>query len=154
MPPNRATKQVQVYRFITRGTYEQQMFARANEKLALDEAIMHSMRDKGQKKFRAEREELHKMLQLGAKYFLDDEDDEKAKKFCEDEIDDILKCAKTVEVESGTSVLTNSALSKAVFVSKDSDEKVSLEDPEFWKKMGFEHKKEEKKILGKRKTEE
>jgi len=144
------TKQVQVYRFITRGTYEEQMFARASEKLALDEAILHSMREKGVKHNRAEREELHKMLKLGAKYFLD-EDDTKAEKFCEDDIDDILKCAKTVEIESGSSVLTNSSLSKAVFVSKESDEKVQLNDPDFWKKMGFEHKKEEKKILGKRK---
>ena len=37
------------------------------------------------------------MLQLGAKYFLD-EDDKKAEGVFEDDVDDILKCAETVGV--------------------------------------------------------
>lgn len=37
------TKDVKVYRLITRGTYELEMFERASLKLGLDQAVLHKM---------------------------------------------------------------------------------------------------------------
>ncbi len=40
------TRNVKVYRLVTRGTYEMEMFHRASLKLGLDKAILHTMTKK------------------------------------------------------------------------------------------------------------
>eukprot|EP01083_Nonionella_stella_P000951 2726_1 len=136
------TKEVKVYRLITNNSYEKVMFQRASEKLALDHAVLHSMQKPKSKSTEEEesRRELEEILKKGAFYAFNDDPEaqERTNAFCEESIDTILERSKVITVEQ-----SQSALSKATFVpSNTSDQKIDVNDPDFWKKIGFEKKAE------------
>ncbi|KAI8927638.1 P-loop containing nucleoside triphosphate hydrolase protein [Entophlyctis helioformis] len=92
-------KTVQIYRLVTRNTYEREMFDRASLKLGLDRAVLQRMDaqsggfsglDMGSSKHTGlTAEEIEDLLKKGAYgAFMDDE---ASKQFCEEDIDQILE---------------------------------------------------------------
>eukprot|EP00624_Nannochloropsis_granulata_P004847 evm.model.NODE_343_length_10043_cov_29.451559.3 len=115
------TKEVQVYRLITRKSFESEMFERASKKLGLEHAVLggHNFRDDG-----------------------GGEDDEDAKEFCEDDIDKIMK-ERTHRVVLDAPGKTASwltkkagAFKKRAFTSSQgvAAADVDVNDPDFWAK--------------------
>ncbi|KAJ3393137.1 hypothetical protein HDU92_007968 [Lobulomyces angularis] len=137
------TKSVQIYRLITRNTYERDMFDRASMKLGLDKAILQrmdvnaSMREEDPFESKApsalSKQEVEKLLKKGAYgAFLDDEASEK---FCEEDIDSILeRRTQVIKHDSGVTTEKGSIFSKASFASAQSNQ-VDIDDPDFWDKI-------------------
>eukprot|EP00477_Mikrocytos_mackini_P001052 GAHX01001129.1.p1 GENE.GAHX01001129.1~~GAHX01001129.1.p1 ORF type:complete len:1479 (-),score=304.22 GAHX01001129.1:45-4436(-) len=122
---------VVVYRLITKATYESEMFERASKKLGIDHAIMNTL-NKGRKEF-ATKEEFEKMLRYGVYSIL--EDDESAKKFQEQDIEDILK--RNVRKVSKDTDNANKQVSftRMNFLSDTSDSSLDVNAPDFWEKI-------------------
>ncbi|EAY02795.1 F/Y-rich N-terminus family protein [Trichomonas vaginalis G3] len=110
-------KTVKVYRLITKGTYEQNMFEISSKKLGLGHAIL----DKTKKK------ELDTLLRKGAYYALNDVEEDT---FGEDDIDQILSRSKTMVINEAA----GSMFSKAQF-DVDENTNIDINDPEFWQKI-------------------
>ena len=137
------TKNVKVYRLLTRSTYEQQMFKLASQKLGLHEAILSGF--EGCKDDALTKEEVEKLLRHGA-YGILNEDEKGAEAasnaFIAQDIDTILERHSRVivhETDSARSA-TGGQFSKARFLApqaggKSSHENIDLDDPDFWKKM-------------------
>jgi len=130
-------KSVQIYRLITRNTYEREMFDRASLKLGLDKAILQSMRNEDKfnqttqnPQLQLSKKEIEDLLKKGA-YGALMEDDAVADKFCEEDIDKILQQRTTViQIEGGEK---GSTFSKASFQTNETND-ISIDDPEFWQK--------------------
>jgi hypothetical protein len=123
------TQMVKVYRLITRATYEYYMFECSSKKLGLDQAVLNQIEADNENSFVLDKNQLNSLLKFGA-YDLT-KDDDKAKKFCEEDIDKILEKATVIRTE----VAGMSSFSKATFASTNTNPDVSLDDPDFWKKM-------------------
>uniref|UniRef100_A0A674D0P4 Chromodomain helicase DNA binding protein 6 n=1 Tax=Salmo trutta TaxID=8032 RepID=A0A674D0P4_SALTR len=127
------SKAVKVYRLITRNSYEREMFDKASLKLGLDKAVLQDINRKGslngaQQMTKIEVEDL---LRKGAYGALMDEEDE-GSKFCEEDIDQILKRrTQTITIETEGK---GSTFAKASFVSSGNRTDISLDDPNFWQK--------------------
>ncbi|RCH89603.1 Chromodomain-helicase-DNA-binding protein, partial [Rhizopus stolonifer] len=134
------TKPVQVYRLICRNTYEKDMFDRAGMKLGLDKAVMQRMNSNTAQpsskdtlpfsKNELERKEIEDLLKKGAYGAI--MDDEESTQFCEEDIDQILERRTTVIRHEGNE--KGSIFSKATFSSSTGQQKVELDDPDFWEK--------------------
>jgi superfamily II DNA or RNA helicase len=129
------TKEVQIFRLVTRGTYEEKMFQVASQKLGLEQAVMSGSGAKNNGAPKLSKDEMDRLLKEGA-YAMLDGDDENEAKFCSENVDEILKNrAKTVSsfVSSG---LGGGGFSKARFqVNEEGTEDVDINDPNFWTKM-------------------
>ncbi len=86
----------QVYRLITRQSYEQAMFQSANQKLGLDQAVLQSMsastseRGASTTKPQLSSKEVESLLRNGAYALVDEDGDAKAEQFQADSLDKIL----------------------------------------------------------------
>ena len=128
---------VKIYRLVTKNTYEREMFDRAGLKLGLDKAVLQSMNTgmaDGEKTLAGSaaltKTEVEELLKKGAYGALMD-DENAGDKFCEEDIEDILMKRSQVithQEEKG------STFSKATFSSADTDQDISIDDPDFWKK--------------------
>jgi len=136
-------KGVKVYRLVTRNTYESEMFARASKKLGLDHAVLHDMSKKSSDDVKNQRpEDIDMILRVGV-YGLLDTDDDKSRKFCESDINEILKTSSRVitpqKKREGDALATASVgninYSKMRFESAGADGSIDIEDPEFWAKV-------------------
>ncbi|KAF9189619.1 choline dehydrogenase 6 [Haplosporangium sp. Z 767] len=134
------TKPVQIYRLVTRNTYEKEMFDRASIKLGLDKAVLQKMdvmpssddlSDMPKPPSSLSKKEVEELLKKGAYGALLD-DDETSAKFCEEDIDQILERRTTVIRHTGNE--KGSVFSKATFSSTPSGEEVDVNDPQFWDK--------------------
>ncbi|KAF8984052.1 choline dehydrogenase 6 [Entomortierella lignicola] len=134
------TKPVQIYRLVTRNTYEKEMFDRASIKLGLDKAVLQKMdvmpssddlSDMPKPPSSLSKKEVEELLKKGAYGALLD-DDETSAKFCEEDIDQILERRTTVIKHTGNE--KGSVFSKATFSSTPSGEEVDVNDPKFWDK--------------------
>eukprot|EP01116_Phalansterium_solitarium_P021670 TRINITY_DN682_c0_g2_i1.p1 TRINITY_DN682_c0_g2~~TRINITY_DN682_c0_g2_i1.p1 ORF type:complete len:2198 (-),score=956.94 TRINITY_DN682_c0_g2_i1:231-6824(-) len=131
---------VKVYRLITRGTYEYQMFQRANMKLGLDQAVLHNLNAKNPEAAEAgnptllmDKKTINSLLKNGAYDLLSNDDTSKA--FCEDDIDSILERSKTITHDSTAGAAGGlSSFSKASFASTQTTN-VDVDDPDFWNKV-------------------
>lgn len=114
------TKEVMVYRLITRKSFEAEMFDRASLKLGLERAVLGTrdfdgdyndgageededggMKVDSQSDVKLSQAEMEKLLRQGA-YALMEEDDDEAAAFCEGDIDTILEERSRVrKIESG-----------------------------------------------------
>ncbi|GAB5366178.1 hypothetical protein AAMO2058_001122500 [Amorphochlora amoebiformis] len=152
------TKNVKVYRLVTANTYESEMFHRASMKLGLDKAVLHSMGEtvgSGKKGSTGsmKKSEVEALLKHGAYHVFLNTDESKADEFCEQDIDAILARNSRVvtmggeEGEAG-SLAGNSTFSKATFVAED--EKVDINDPNFWTKLGLKKQAPASQYLGTR----
>ena len=127
-------KQVRIFRLVTRGTYEEHMFKVASQKLGLEQAVMSNVG--GSKSEKLSREDMDMLLRQGAYALLDDETEQQ--KFCEADIDDILRTRTTKIVEGAEQSIGNlSGFSKALFQVNDSagQDAISANDPLFWQKI-------------------
>ena len=128
------TKEVQIFRLITRGTYEEKMFQVASQKLGLEQAVMSGDSKSGQSKL--SKEDMDRLLKEGAYAMLED-GDENEQKFCSENVDEMLKNrSKTVStfVSSG---IAGGGFSKARFQvnTEDQSGEIDVNDPLFWAKM-------------------
>ena len=131
-------KMVKIYRLICRNTYEREMFDKASLKLGLDKAVLQSMNtDKAAKSGglndgQLSKKEIEDLLKKGAYGALMD-DDNAGDKFCEEDIEQILKRrTQVVTIESVEE--KGSTFSKASFVTSDRSD-IELDDPHFWEKF-------------------
>eukprot|EP00180_Rhodochaete_pulchella_P003546 Plantae.Rhodophyta-Rhodochaete_pulchella.ctg6157.p1 GENE.Plantae.Rhodophyta-Rhodochaete_pulchella.ctg6157~~Plantae.Rhodophyta-Rhodochaete_pulchella.ctg6157.p1 ORF type:complete len:1056 (-),score=215.73 Plantae.Rhodophyta-Rhodochaete_pulchella.ctg6157:35-2833(-) len=132
---------VKVYRLITRGTYEQDMFDRASKKLGLDHAVLQNMGVESESKknqnvlAEMKRDDIDSLLKKGA-YDVFNEDDSAAEAFSAEDIDHILE-RRTTLLKTGAANAGPSAFSKATFAAEGQKEgeTVELDDPDFWKKL-------------------
>ena len=133
------TKEVMIFRLVTRGTYEEKMFQVASQKLGLEQAVM-SGGDSKTGGTKLTKEEMDRLLKEGAYAML--EDDENEKKFCSENVEEILQTrARTVSsfvagaATGGGFAGAAGGFSKARFQVNETDTDVDVNDPEFWAKM-------------------
>ena len=154
------TKNVKIYRLLTRKTYEMQMFHMSSMKMGLDQAVLQGIENSGEKDIMT-KEEVEKLLKHGAyDIFKEDQDgtsEKESNDFVSQDIDSILeRRAKTVVHDNtgSNSTAKGGTFSKASFKNTASTSKegeVDVDDPDFWTKVVGEAKEEEDEELGKRK---
>ncbi|CAE7663537.1 Chd6, partial [Symbiodinium microadriaticum] len=142
------SKNVTVYRLITRRSFESEMFERASRKLGLEQALL------GTRQFDADgnedapskvdAKEMEALLRQGAYAVLLDDDAEAVREFCEQDIESLLDTRAHVRVVEGAQ--TDSWLNKkkklsytnkSLFTGDTSMEtaQIDVNDPDFWKKV-------------------
>jgi chromodomain-helicase-DNA-binding protein 7 len=153
------TKNVMVYRLLTKSTYEMEMFHRSCLKLTLDKVVMTTITknvdeqkidkniDKTKKSTKQnsipfDKKEVEDMLKNGAYNVFADQktSDQRSREFCEEDLEHILKRSqiikyKTDENPDGTTkVQPSNVFSKASFVPKNSENNAAIElnDEQFW----------------------
>ncbi|OWZ24675.1 hypothetical protein PHMEG_000197 [Phytophthora megakarya] len=157
-------KSVQIYRLVTRNTYESEMFDRASRKLGLEHAVLGTASfNENSQITKPSAEQLVELLKRGA-YALMEEDDTASKEFAERDIETILKENARVLVVGGgsnvnkgtdndTSELTSPkqkksplkshkrkslggmAVDRSSFVAEGATGELSVDDPNFWEKV-------------------
>ncbi|KAK4536923.1 hypothetical protein CDCA_CDCA10G2948 [Cyanidium caldarium] len=125
-------KDVNVYRLITRGTYEEEMFDRASKKLGLDQAVLQNMGigDRDNVFSAMGRDDINRLLRRGA-YDVFNEDDSAADAFTTDNIENIM-ARRTKTVKTGAAEAGPSAFSKATFAAEADVDRSWLNDKNFW----------------------
>ncbi|RLN56226.1 hypothetical protein BBJ28_00014137 [Nothophytophthora sp. Chile5] len=158
-------KSVQIYRLVTRNTYESEMFDRASQKLGLEHAVLGtgSFSESAQIA-KPSAEQLVELLKRGA-YALMEDDDTASKQFAERDIETILKENARVMVvgANGSSAAKNAdgevaeltsprhrksptkarkrkslggmAVDRSSFVAEGSTGELAVDDPNFWEKV-------------------
>ncbi|KAM3144240.1 hypothetical protein pb186bvf_003702 [Paramecium bursaria] len=127
------SKEVTVYRLVTKDTYESEMFERAIKKLGLDQAIFmggqfkqhEKQLIKTDKKF--SKQEMEVLLKNGIIGLITNDNED----FYEQNIDEILK--KNSRMAKYSLVNGSYTVSKQSFISEKTDKNLSLSDPNFWK---------------------
>ncbi|EEY65872.1 chromodomain-helicase-DNA-binding protein, putative [Phytophthora infestans T30-4] len=157
-------KSVQIYRLVTRNTYESEMFDRASRKLGLEHAVLGTASfNENSQITKPSAEQLVELLKRGA-YALMEDDDTASKEFAERDIETILKENARVLVVGGSSNASKSAdgdtggiaspkqkksplksnkrkslggmaIDRSSFVAEGSTGELSVDDPNFWEKV-------------------
>ncbi|ETM40523.1 hypothetical protein L914_13551 [Phytophthora nicotianae] len=157
-------KSVQIYRLVTRNTYESEMFDRASRKLGLEHAVLGTASfNENSQITKPSAEQLVELLKRGA-YALMEEDDTASKEFAERDIETILKENARVMVVGGASNANKSsdgdtggvaspklkksplkahkrkslggmAVDRSSFVAEGATGELSVDDPNFWEKV-------------------
>ncbi|KAF4677207.1 choline dehydrogenase 7 [Perkinsus chesapeaki] len=132
------SKNVRIYRLITRNTYEERMFAVASRKLALEKAVMNGLEGQSKKSKSGNllsAQEMDKLLKEGA-YAVAEDNTEEEKKFCAEDFDEIIRNrATTIDTEGSAQQQSWGGVSKATFGTSEGVEMPSMDDPDFWTKM-------------------
>ena len=150
------SKNVTIYRLITRKSFEAEMFARASKKLGLEQALLGSRQFdaageednvEGAKRDKMDAKELEQLLREGAYSVLLEDGDADAVEFYQQDIDSILaQRAHTVVSEGGQQTegwlnkkksLSKSRVNKSKFTGDSSmlHAEIDVNDPDFWKKV-------------------
>ena len=117
------TATVKVYRLISRGTYENEMFERASKKLGLDHVVLEGGDMNPNQHMKPD--EIENILRNGA-YGIFQDDNSEADNFVSADIDQILQqCSQSHKIDSSA---TGSVFSKATF-------KTTEGNVEFWSKI-------------------
>ncbi|KAL3673517.1 hypothetical protein V7S43_001225 [Phytophthora oleae] len=157
-------KSVQIYRLVTRNTYESEMFDRASRKLGLEHAVLGTASfNENSQITKPSAEQLVELLKRGA-YALMEDDDTASKEFAERDIETILKENARVMVVGGGSnpnkgadgdadgmassrpkkspmkshkrkSLGGMAVDRSSFVAEGATGELSVDDPNFWEKV-------------------
>lgn len=128
------TNEVKIYRLVTRNTYEREMFDKAGMKLGLDRAVLQKMTFEGHKNEKVKKKDAIEMLLRKGAYGVLMETDEASKKFCEEDIDQILeRRTKVIKHSDGGNVF-----SKASFQVDE-----EIDDPDFWDNLLNKKRNEE-----------
>ncbi|GMF33844.1 unnamed protein product [Phytophthora fragariaefolia] len=157
-------KSVQIYRLVTRNTYESEMFDRASRKLGLEHAVLGTASfNENSQIVKPSAEQLVELLKRGA-YALMEDDDTASKEFAERDIETILKenarvmvvggGANSSKAEDGNAdgvssprqrksllksnkrkSLGGMAVDRSSFVAEGSTGELSVDDPNFWEKV-------------------
>jgi len=155
------TKNVKVYRLLSRKTYEMQMFHMSSLKMGLDQAVLQGFEkgESGGGEGAMTKEEVERLLRHGAYDIFNEEKsgaaDAESNEFVQQDIDSILERRSKTVIHENTGSKSSAAggtFSKASFKApktpdggskKSSNEDVDIDDPEFWKKMVGEGKVED-----------
>jgi superfamily II DNA/RNA helicase len=141
------SKNVTVYRLITRRSFEAEMFERASKKLGLEQALLgtRTFTDADQEdNSKIDAKEMETLLRQGAYALMMEDDSEIVKEFCEQDIETLLDSRAHVRVVEGQQ--TESWLNKkkklnrtnkSMFTGESSMEtaEIDVNDPDFWKKV-------------------
>ncbi|DBA03266.1 TPA: hypothetical protein N0F65_011625 [Lagenidium giganteum] len=133
-------KSVQIYRLVTRNTYESEMFDRASRKLGLEQAILGtaSFNDSMGPADKPSAEQLVELLKRGA-YALMEDDDNASKQFEERDIETILKenarQRKLLAKNRKRKSLGGMSVDRSMFVAEGSTGDIAVDDPNFWEKV-------------------
>lgn len=120
------TNEVKIYRLITRNTYEREMFDKAGLKLGLDRAVLQRMTFEEQKSEKTRKKDAIEILLRKGAYGVLMETDDASRKFCEEDIDQILeRRTKVIKHADGGNVF-----SKASFQVEE-----EIDDPDFWENL-------------------
>lgn len=153
------SKNVKIYRLITRRSFEADMFERASKKLGLEQAVLGTRNfneiewdeaaaanpNGAPKNINMDAKEMEKLLREGAYSLLIEDDGEQMKQFYEQDIEQILEQRTHVLVESNPQQ-TESWLNKRkktgrtnkrMFTGESAKEhaEIDVDDPDFWKKV-------------------
>lgn len=122
------TKNVKIYRLLTRKTYEMQMFHMSSLKMGLDQAVLQGIENTGGNKDVLSKEEVEKLLKHGAyDIFKEDKDgtsEKESNDFISQDIDSILERRTKTVVHENTGSKSNAAggtFSKASFKTTNAD---------------------------------
>ena len=153
------TKPVQVYKLVTRDTYEMHMLSASNHKLGLEHAVikqggfeltsdLYTTHEKKLYELTSKQERLERssaierLLRAGAYSLLSQgaEHDQRIRAFDESSIDEILASYGETRLVGGaegeaTQASGSSTFALASFVADESGASVDLDDPNFWAKM-------------------
>jgi chromodomain-helicase-DNA-binding protein 7 len=131
------TKAVQIYRLLTRNTYERRMFDRASQKLGLDQAVLTTVGETGGEESAVAKAEsvrrVDELLRVGAYDLFSEENETSAQQFCEEDIDQILQ-RRTTTIQHDTAQNVSNPFSKASF-SASTSSNMDVNDPDFWDKL-------------------
>ena len=143
---------VKVYRLLTRGTYEKDMFIRASKKLGLDQAVLNrievggkqnSSNNAAEKDFNPavlKKEEIDSLLKHGAYDVFREGKNIPDVEYDEADIERILeRDGHKVTYNNGPRTDALTSLSKASFISNAADNEIDMEDPDFWRKLLPQH---------------
>lgn len=125
------TKDVKVYRLITRNTYESEMFEKASMKLGLEQALFSGTEDGNRPKL--SKSDMENLLRKGAYGCLKGDDKENTI-FYQADIEEILK-NNTREVKVVSAGVKGTRFSKTTFMSEKQSDKIDVTDPKFWEKF-------------------
>lgn len=145
------SKEVKIYRLITRRSFEQEMFDRASKKLGLEQAVLGTKNfqeiedEVGKTTSKVDAQEMEQLLREGAYAVLMEDDSDALKDFFEQDIDKLLEQRAHVLVTDGGAPTESwlnkkkslSRTSKRMFTgdsAKDTAE-IDVNDPDFWKKV-------------------
>lgn len=145
------SKNVKIYRLITRRSFEQEMFDRASKKLGLEQAVLGTKNfqeiedEVGKTTSKVDAQEMEQLLREGAYAVLMEDDSDALKDFFEQDIDKLLEQRARVLVTDGGAPTESwlnkkkslSRTSKRMFTgdsAKDTAE-IDVNDPDFWKKL-------------------
>lgn len=125
---------VQVFRLITKKTYEAEMFERASKKLGLDQAIFlggafhQTTKPKGEDENlkKLSKNEIEILLKKGIMGFLEEEEEAGQ---AEQDIDEIIKNSRVAKYSLINGTYT---FSKSTFNSSEADTNLQMDDPNFW----------------------
>lgn len=144
------TKNVKVYRLLSRKSYEMQMFHMSSLKMGLDQAVLKGFESGASGEGAMTKEEVERLLRHGAYDIFNEEKagtaEAESKHFIEQDIDSILQRRSRTVVHENTGSGSNAAggtFSKASFIAPTTPgsgqdkqhQDVDIEDPDFWKKM-------------------
>ncbi|CAD8205649.1 unnamed protein product [Paramecium pentaurelia] len=150
-------KQVTVYRFITKNTYEAKMFERAFAKLGLDQAIFMNGEFKSanlnqansvvnpnpdQNNRKLSKKELEILLKQGSLGLLEHFGQESI----DQNIDDILNNTRVAKYSLINGAYT---ISKQTYVPDQANQQIDIDDPNFWQKVLKNQESKSQKILKK-----
>lgn len=157
------TRTVRIYRLITRGTYEESMAKRANQKLGLEQAIIGSHDYGAGKTVGAEdpdnttlklskAKEIEELLKHGAQNLFAEKHNDQIEAFSSESIEQILERCATTRIEVGSKAATDeagqskSSFAKASFVSNEGSS-LDINDPDFWSHVLGEPAPEEEEVI-------
>ncbi|EGR27208.1 myb domain protein [Ichthyophthirius multifiliis] len=133
------TQEVQVYRFITKKTYEAEMFERASKKLGIDQAVFMGgefKRNNGENNNnkKMEKEQIETLLKKGIIGLLNEEEEiKKSNDFFQDDIEQILQ--KNSRIAQYSIINGNYTFQKSSFIANKGDSDLNIDDPNFWNKV-------------------
>jgi len=150
------TKNVKVYRLLTRKTYEMQMFHMSSMKMGLDQAVLQGFESNSGDAVMS-KDEIEKLLRHGAYDIFNEEKagtaEAESKGFIEEDIETILARRTKTVVHDNTGSKSSAAggkFSKASFKAPSTPsadgkkagpvEDIDVDDPDFWQKMVGEGK--------------
>eukprot|EP00967_Tisochrysis_lutea_P131940 scaffold229827_cov30-Tisochrysis_lutea.AAC.1 len=137
-------KPVTVYRLVTRGTYEMALYARANQKRGLEQAVIghgdfsgrsSASSRAGRRSLGASDSEIERLLRLGAHVLAHGPSaDAESERFAASSIEELL-ATHSVAIERDDQPNERGTFSQATFISETAADVPDLDDPDFWHKV-------------------
>lgn len=145
------TKVVRMFRLLTKNTYEQFMFSAASQRLGLDKAVLQTMAqgyanesteaDASALSSRDRQEQVENLLKYGAYMaFVQSPDSSSAAEITDEEVTRIIEGSEDTEhsreiKDAAAAAAAANTFNRVMFMAEENG--ISLDDPEFWNKIGI-----------------